>query len=374
MSKLLIITNEWAAKMTGGAYHILKVARYWSNTDTVNYLIPQLGYPSAKAYLAGNVMIINSPFERETTTAVGTALLFCARIVRTLFSPPREQYDAVVASSHFLVDVLPAAYLRSKNPTCKLIVYYHGLPIRKATRAWSLLRSLNDTIAVMVLRKHANRIFAINQPVKDFLVEKGVNKERIRLITNGTDVITRSVNSDTRGLDACFVGRLVKNKGIFDLIKIWKLVVMGKPTARLAIVGDGPDRESLIKEIKKESLEGNITLCGFVSEDSKFAILQNSKLLLLPSYGEGLPIVFIEAMGCGVPIIAYDFPELRTTLGDAIFYASPGDIDTFSSTVALLLSNKELHTTSAQNGLELSKQYLWSNIAQYELRSIVEAQ
>ncbi len=65
---MLIVTNELATKMTGGAYHILKVAEHWRDNNDVSYLIPQAGCASARKWLKGEVIVIDSYLEGKHQT------------------------------------------------------------------------------------------------------------------------------------------------------------------------------------------------------------------------------------------------------------------------------------------------------------------
>src|SRR5665647_932837 len=248
LKRTLIIIDGWTTRIAGGDYHMLKVAEYWSQKGQISYLIPQLGYNYTKKVLKGKAVILDSPFENETSNPLRVVLMYCARVLHLVLSPPAlEEYDVVAASSHFLVDVIPALYVRSKNPPCKLIAYYHGLPVRASGLLWGLFRLLNDAISVPLLRKHFDLVFAINQPVKDFLISHGVDAHKIVLTRNGVDPTTVDVGPKEPTLDACFVGRLVKSKGVFDLVEMWKGVLEELPAASLAVVGDGLEKNRLAK-------------------------------------------------------------------------------------------------------------------------------
>ena len=111
--KILIISNEWPLKMAGGSnYHTLKVVQYW-NDNVVDILLPRLGFTYAQRDLkvTGKVIITDSLFERETSNVLGEVFLKFSRMLRVLLSPQQEKYDVVIASSHYIGDVLPAVYV-----------------------------------------------------------------------------------------------------------------------------------------------------------------------------------------------------------------------------------------------------------------------
>ena len=81
----------------------------------------------------------------------------------------------------------------------------------------------------------------------------GFDSSKILLSTNGVDYnaieSVRPIGNIT--YDGCFCGRLVKTKGVYDLIDIWKLVTISYPNSKLVIVGDGPEYATLSNKIKE---------------------------------------------------------------------------------------------------------------------------
>src|SRR4029079_2845834 len=120
----------------------------------------------------------------------------------------------------------------------------------------------------MRLIRYADIIFVDNKGLKTSLVKMGFDPRKIFVSTNGVDYdAIASVRPVGEILyDGCFCGRLVKTKGIYDLISIWKLVTNLSPSAKLGIVGDCPEYETFSNKIKEANLDKNIILVGFVSE------------------------------------------------------------------------------------------------------------
>jgi len=370
---MLIVVNGWTTRIAGGDYHTLRVAQSWSEKNEISYLIPRLGYQFSKNALKGKALILDSGFESEASNPFRTILMYSARIVRFFVSPPpMDNYDVVVSSSHFLVDMLPALYVRRKNPSCKLVAYWHGLSVKRSSSSRYALRQLNDAISAALLRRYFNLVFAINQSVKNLLVSHGVDAQKIQITNNGTDPVSFTSDPKPPIFDACYVGRLVENKGIFDLVAIWRYVSSRMPDAKLAIVGDGSasEKDRLINLIEAGHLTHNIMLCGYVAEQRKFEIMLSSKLFVLPSYADSWGIAILDAMSCGVPAIVYDFPALRTIWGDDITYVPAGDTASFGRTLLRLLRDPQRRAELSNIGLRRSAQYSWTNIAREEAEAI----
>jgi len=100
------------------------------------------------------------------------------------------------------------------------------------------------------------------------------------------------------------VGRLSKQKGHIDLIKIFFKFVKDYPKARLLIVGDGVEKNNLLREIERKHLEKNAFLIGH--QDNIYPFLRISDCFLLSSVYEGFPNVLLEAAASGLYIISTD--------------------------------------------------------------------
>jgi len=100
------------------------------------------------------------------------------------------------------------------------------------------------------------------------------------------------------------VGRFSKEKGQHYLIRIFKHVNQLVPNSRLILVGGGPLRPYLEKLIYELSLDGKVVILGWRSNPFKY--MARSTLFCLPSLREGFPNVIVEALACGLPVMAAD--------------------------------------------------------------------
>jgi glycosyltransferase involved in cell wall biosynthesis len=372
--RILAIINEWPIeKMGGSELHMLEVTQRWSQDHDVDVLLPRLAYRISRPYLNGHAIVTDSLFEKEVTTQLARVMLMCSRILRILRSPPQKRYDVIIAASHYVADVVPAIFLQRRNASSKFIVYHHsGVSAGNLTLA--LLRKVNDAISLPLIRKHANLIFAITQPIKDSLISSGIDERKIVITENAISKVEGSATPHPVLFDACFVGRLEKGKGIVDLVAIWRIISDEIPAAKLAMIGTGSDKDHLVSLIKRDRLTKNVVLCGFVDEKEKFEVMQRSKLLVLPSYVDAKPIAILEAMSCGVPVVAYDLPALRSIWQQDIVYVPQGDIESFAKTVLELLEDPQRRLALSRRGLSRSNDArTWKDIATYEANAIERA-
>lgn len=153
---------------------------------------------------------------------------------------------------------------------------------------------------------------------------------------------------------AIFVGRLVKQKGISDLIKLWQIVNQCHPDWQLDVYGDG-QMES-IPEIKL-----------FVHPPTVDIMEEyiNSSMLLMTSVYEPFGLVLPEAMSCGLPVIAFDCPygpaDIITDGKDG-YIITNRDIDAFANKVSQLIKRQQLRQEMGGAAVQSVKRYSAENI------------
>ncbi len=100
-----------------------------------------------------------------------------------------------------------------------------------------------------------------------------------------------------------FVGRLDGEKGVLNFCKSISMILKKKPDFKFVIIGDGLDKSKIEKYIINNNLSDKIRIIPWIEHDKLPKWLNEFKLLVLPSYTEGLPNIMLEAMACGVPFL-----------------------------------------------------------------------
>jgi glycosyltransferase involved in cell wall biosynthesis len=101
-----------------------------------------------------------------------------------------------------------------------------------------------------------------------------------------------------------YIGRLNTEKCVQNFVKSLPAILSSKKDLRVLIVGDGPLKESIEASLVEEKLSDRVDLPGWIAHDDLPKYLNQLRLLVLPSYTEGLPNIIIEAMACGTPVLA----------------------------------------------------------------------
>lgn len=128
---------------------------------------------------------------------------------------------------------------------------------------------------------------------------------RLRIVRCGLELdrLPLSVSEDGHQIRLIFVGRLSAEKGLSGLIEAMSLMKSGTPS-KLVIVGDGPLRAGLERQRDALGLAERIEFLGRLSERETMMQIARSDVLVLPSFMEGLPVVLMEALGLGIPVVA----------------------------------------------------------------------
>ncbi len=185
---------------------------------------------------------------------------------------------------------------------------------------------------------------------EDLIQVTGLPRERIKLLYN--PIVTPNLREKARAplnhpwFEAgqppviLAVGRLTKQKDFPSLIEAFAKVLQTRP-ARLLILGEGPDRSALGALVQQLGLENDIAMPGFV--ENPYAYMSGASLYVLSSRWEGLPTVLIEALYCGLPIIATDCPSgPREILADGRYgqLIPVGDITALTKAIEAALVGK----------------------------------
>jgi len=134
-------------------------------------------------------------------------------------------------------------------------------------------------------------------------LQEGFTASQVEQIPNGVDTNHfKPFSSSGNQKNITFIGRLDHMKGVQVLLDAFKTLKEDGVTAHLTIIGDGPDRDKLQNLSRDAGVNDSISFCGAVEDIIPY--LQKSALFVLPSLSEGLSNVLLEAMACGLPIVA----------------------------------------------------------------------
>ena len=113
-----------------------------------------------------------------------------------------------------------------------------------------------------------------------------------------------------------FVGRLEQAKGVVELVEALALLGQHSRSIRLVVIGDGSQRDVMAEKARRAGVLDQIVFAGWVAHDQLPDWLRASDVLALPSAHEGLPTAVLEALACGVPVVATPVGDVRRLVHD----------------------------------------------------------
>jgi glycosyltransferase involved in cell wall biosynthesis len=142
---------------------------------------------------------------------------------------------------------------------------------------------------------------------------------------------------------ALFVGRIIKEKGVFELLEAFAEVVK-QTHCHLVMVGDGDQERRVRDRIKDLGLENWVDMPGYLSGSALNDKYNDSTVLVLPSWSEGFPTVLAEAMDAGLPIVTTRIRGAADHLipGENALFVEPRDINGLASALLKLLTDQTL--------------------------------
>jgi glycosyltransferase involved in cell wall biosynthesis len=173
--------------------------------------------------------------------------------------------------------------------------------------------------------------------------------QQLLLLPNGVDCAAYTAvarrPSDTRDpLRLVYVGRLAREKGLYETLSGLALARARGASAQLVIAGSGPEDARLRQAASDLGLAGDVSFAGPVFGEDKVRLLAAMDALLFPSYAEGLPYALLECMAAGVPAVATGVGAIPDVVLDGVhgLLVPPRDADALACSIVKLAADREL--------------------------------
>lgn len=170
------------------------------------------------------------------------------------------------------------------------------------------------------------------------------------------------------GKRVAFVGRLDPVKGALLLIEAMAEVLKVHPDATLTLAGDGPARAPAEARAAALGIAGAVRFAGFMTQGQVADLLANSDMLVLPSFAEGLPVVYMEALASRIPVVASRVAGVQELVEDGVtgYAVPPGDVATLVERIIRLMDNPnaardmgEAGRSAVEQGFDIAQEGAW---------------
>lgn len=228
--------------------------------------------------------------------------------------------------------------------------------------AWLLRQSVRPIIARACL------LVAVNHGALNNLLLCGIPSDRIKEMMWGTWGVDVEEFSPPAAPTAChtilFAGRLHPEKGIFVLLDAFARIYAKEPRARLHLVGDGPARSEVCARIRDLNLETAVKLFGVIKNRAMPDQFRASRVLVAPSvttpkWAEQVGMSAIQAMACGVPVVATTSGSIPEYIPDGVagILIKENDVDALADAVLQVLRDNSLHARLSRGAREYALEH-----------------
>ena len=195
--------------------------------------------------------------------------------------------------------------------------------------------------AVRFVMARAARVIVVSERWKGW-VRSTFADARVDCVPNGVPL--RSAAWDARDpARIAFVGRLTREKGVFDLIEAVALLRASHPRVRLELAGDG-DADAIARHAYELGIGDRVLIRGWCAAGARERILARTGVFALPSHAEGLPMSLLEAMAAGCPVVASRVGGIPDAVHDGTegLLVPAGDVAALAAALARVLSDRDL--------------------------------
>lgn len=213
----------------------------------------------------------------------------------------------------------------------------------------------------------SNRVVCVSKSIKDTLIRAGVGEKKVRVIQNAVPVsldgfkigdrrkaARRKLPTEDNKFVVGYSGRLSIEKGLKFLILAFTELLRRNKDLQLWLVGEGPQKTELRKLVDEKGISEHVTFSGF--RENAIDLMMGMDVLVLPSITEGTPMVMLEAMSIGLPVVASAVGEIPQIIknGENGLLVPPSD------TIELVTAIVRIHDD--QNLARLMAENAWQDI------------
>lgn len=395
--KILILALAASGEGISGSDRIfIELSRRWSKKFPVEIVVWDEGFKMCQRMhlnRSSNLLfhIANLGFWGKN----GFLISYLSRIAYSVYfslniSLSKDNHLLIYSASEFWMDSIPAFIIKmrySHNSTW-IAAWYQTAPKpwigfsqgqrKQNYKLSALFYWLAQFPIKPIIAKFADFVLVNNEEEKK-LFSKLSRSNRAVVVSGAVnleerDKYRRKFENLPKVFDCVFQGRFHPQKGVIELIDIWKRVIVKKPNARLAMIGDGPLMEKVQKKIIENNLEKNVKLFGYVFDGSqKYKIFCQSKIVAHPAFYDSGGMAAAEAMMFGLPCVGFNLISYQYYYPHGMIKVKVGDLDAFSSTIQRLLNDEAYRQKIAREAVKMIEQnWSWDKRAEELQKTLVK--
>jgi glycosyltransferase involved in cell wall biosynthesis len=288
-----------------------------------------------------------------------------------------ERYSLNVELMRLGLDVLHSPdFIPPHRPSCRSVITVHDLAFllyphfltKESARYYG---HIDQAV------RWTDQIISVSESTKrDTIQHLGVPEEKITVVYEAANPIFRPLGReeareqvrDRHGVEGpyiLFVSTIEPRKNVPSLLRaLWQLVTCYKEDVRLVLAGGRgwlfEDAFAMVDELK---LDDRVHFVGRVSSEDLLYLYNAAELLAHPAFYEGFGLPPLEAMACGLPVVASNVASLPEVVGDAGLLIDPHDVDELTVSMWRVLNDGELSQQMREKGLTQAGLFSWEKAA-----------
>ena len=206
----------------------------------------------------------------------------------------------------------PLSFISTLASACSgdvpLVATYHG-DFYKSSLPGNILKNLRNHLQLPYALCKARRVMVLTESDKRLVASYGVDDGLVEVVPPGLDLdVYKPDDGDLGSVDGrvLYVGRVVYEKGIRELIDAFARVCEGTEGVDLLVAGTGYAMEDMRRRAERMGIGPRVRFLGWVDHDDLIPLYKEACVVVLPSFSEGLPYAMLEAMAAGRPVICSD--------------------------------------------------------------------
>jgi glycosyltransferase involved in cell wall biosynthesis len=345
------VTHPWAG---GAEMYMHQIARRWVNAGC------EVGWLCQRYHGGKRVEVLDGI---RIHRVGGRFTLYPFAAFAYLFRL-RNRYDAIVDCQNGIPFFTP---LYTRKPVTLVVFHLHTDVFRRELPKWLSWFALWLENWLMPRAYSHSPVVTISGSSQADLEARGFARDRISRVIPGVDLpeAGTSVPTSASPLIIC-LGRLKAYKSVDVLLQAMPEILRRHPDARLAIVGQGPERPKLEQLAWRLGLAASVRFYGYLEKQARDRLLARAWVSVCPSAFEGYGLVCVEANAWGVPVVAASVPGLRDSVRDGVtgVLVPHGDVRRLAGEITGLIDDPARRQAMGNAGRSWAAAHDWQQSAE----------
>ncbi|MFA6437626.1 MAG: glycosyltransferase family 1 protein [Candidatus Paceibacterota bacterium] len=278
------------------------------------------------------------------------------------------------------INIIPEHILK------KTIITFHDLSFKRFPEFFSYKSRLwHWFIRPKFLAERSKKIFSVSESTKqDIEYFYNIKKGKITVISLGKGEDLKPIEKSSKTLKKIiqkhnlpndfilYLGTLEPRKNIVSIVKAYNLLRnCNSEFGKYKLVLAGPKGwlfRKIFHEIQKSNYKKDIFFLGPIDRNERIYLYNLAKIFVYPSFFEGFGLPILEAMSCGLPIIASNRSSLSSVVGEGGIMIDPYRYSEITWAMELLLNDPALRNKLEKKAIKISQKFNWKNCAQETIK------